>query len=75
MKTLSKETILNIQKTLIGLSVLGTISTLAIAEIGHCKQDDRTFVAGTLGSLFTTASLGMSIGGYLSNPYRKRERD
>ena len=75
MKTSSKKIILNIQKTLIGFCALGTVFTLAVAEIGHCKKDNRKFVAGMLGSLFTTAGLGMAIGGYLSNPYRKRERD
>ena len=75
MKEIKEKTIVNIQKTLIGLCALGTIFTLAVAEIGHCKQDNRRFVAGTLGSLFTTAGLGLAIQGYLSNPYRKKERD
>ena len=70
MKSISQKTTLNIQKTLIGLCALGTIFTLAVAEIGHCKKDNRAFVAGTLGSLFTTAGLGLAINGY-----HKRERD
>ena len=75
MKTSSKKIILNIQKTLIGFCALATVGTWTMAEIGHCRKNNRQFVAGTLGSLFTTAGLGMAIGGYLSNPYRKKERD
>ena len=75
MKTPNKNTILNVQKTIIGFCALATVGSLAVAEIGYCKQNNRAYVAGTLGSLFTTAGLGLAVGGYLSNPYRKKERD
>lgn len=75
MKTPNKNIVLNIQKISIGFCALATVGSLAVAEIGHCKQNNRAYVAGTLGALFTTAGLGLTVGGYLSNPYRKKERD
>ena len=71
----NKKIVLKIQKTLIGFCALATVFTLAVTEIGHCKQNKKLFTAGALGSLFTTTGLGMAISGYLSNPYRKKERD
>lgn len=75
MKTPNKNIVLNIQKISIGFCALATVATLAVAEIGHCTQNDRAYAAGILGSIFTTAGLGLAVGGYLSNPYRKKERD
>ena len=75
MKTPNKNTVLNIQKISIGFCALATVGSLAVAEIGHCKQNDKAYVAGTLGSLFTTAGFGLAVSGYLSNPYRKKERE
>ena len=65
-----RKQLLNIQKMMIGFSSFATIFTLSMAEVGHCKQDNDLFVAGTLGSLFNTAALGVAMNGYL-----KKERN
>ena len=72
MKESLKKNILNIQKILIGfcaLAVLFSVSSAAFAK------DIKSKAAGTAGALLSGLGLGMTLGGYLSNPYRKREHE
>ena len=72
MKEPTEKFILKLQKMMIGFCVLATLfSVSSTAFATGIKQK----AIGTTGSVLAGLGLGMAIGGYLSNPCRKRERN
>ena len=72
MKESTKKTVLNIQKTLIGLCALAVLFSVSSAAF---SRNIKSKTMATAGALLSGLGLGMTLGGYLSNPYRKKERD
>ena len=72
MKEPSEKLILKLQKKIIGFCALATILSVSSTAFA---PDAKLKAIGTMGSVWAGLGLGMSIGGYLSNPCRKRERN
>ena len=74
MTEASKKIISNIQKVAIVLCALATIFTTSAAAIAMRKDNNKAKIVNTAGALLSGLGLGMTMGGYLSNPKRKRQR-
>lgn len=70
---MDKKNVLNIQKAAIFLCALSTITTVSLAAFAVQEKDSKAKIIGTAGALLSGWGLGMTLGGYLSNPYRKRQ--
>ncbi|MBR6231905.1 MAG: hypothetical protein IKQ99_02270 [Alphaproteobacteria bacterium] len=72
MNKSAQKNFLKIQKILIGFLALATVFSVSSAAFA---TNTASKAMRTAGAVLSGLGLGMTLGGYLSNPYRKRERD
>ncbi len=73
MKNQKKEKGLKIQKLLIGLCAVAALGSIFMLCQGARRQNPKLICISA--SALSALGLGMSVGGFLSNPYRKKERN
>lgn len=71
----NKKIVQNIQKAAIALCALATVFAVSSATFAKHKDNTKAKIACTAGAILSGLGLGMSLKGYLSNPYRKKERN